>query len=156
MKLTILIPMYNEQETIGILYGELNKVSHKLSSYDMEFVFVDDGSSDHTAELVRSWQAQDNGFEIQYIYKNNGGMHTAHNTAYENIHTELNVCIDSDDCLADGAIKKILEKWESIKEAGYAGIIGLDADLETVLQGNIEKLRARYPQGFDTEKSIHR
>lgn len=32
----------------------------------------------------------------------------------------------------------------------------LDADLETVLQGNIEKLRRRYPQGFDAEKSIDR
>lgn len=33
-------------------------------------------------------------------------MHTAHNVAYENIHTELNVCIDSDDRMAEGAVKK--------------------------------------------------
>ena len=45
-------------------------------------------------------QSRDNGFEIQYIYKENGGMHTAHNAAYANIHTELNTCIDSDDMLA--------------------------------------------------------
>lgn len=32
----------------------------------------------------------------------------------------------------------------------------LDADLETVLRGNIDKLRRRYPEGFDTEKSIDR
>ena len=35
-------------------------------------------------------------------------MHTAHNIAYENIDTELNMCIDSDDCVAVGAVKKIL------------------------------------------------
>lgn len=62
-------------------------------------------------------------------------MHTAHNTAYENIDTELNVCIDSDDCLADGAVDKILRKWEQVKSCGYAGIIGLDADLEGKLIG---------------------
>lgn len=32
----------------------------------------------------------------------------------------------------------------------------LDADLESVLQHNVEKLRKRYPEGFDPEKSIHR
>ena len=98
-------------------------------------MIVDDGSSDNTAQLVRQWQKKDNGFEIRYIYKENGGMHTAHNTAYENIDTELNVCIDSDDCLADGAVAKILKKWEQVKTNGYAGIIGLDADLDGNLIG---------------------
>lgn len=58
-------------------------------------------------------------------------MHTAHNVAYENIDTELNVCIDSDDCLAENAVQKILEKWKKIKNFGYAGIVGLDADMNT-------------------------
>ena len=40
-------------------------------------------------------------------------MHTAHNVAYENIDTELNICIDSDDCLAEDAIDKILTFWDS-------------------------------------------
>ena len=39
-----------------------------------------------------------------------------------------------------------------LAETAYA----LDVDLETVLQGNIDKLKARYPEGFDKEKSIHR
>ena len=60
-------------------------------------------------------------------------MHTAHNTAYANIHTELNICIDSDDMLAEGAVEKILNKWEEVKDKGYAGIVGVDADLD----GNI-------------------
>ena len=76
-----------------------------------------------------------------YIYKDNGGMHTAHNTAYENIDTELNVCIDSDDCMAVGAVEKILCKWAEIKDCGYAGIIGLDADLSGNLIGK------GFPQG---------
>ena len=94
---------------------------------------MDDGSQDHTAQLVEQWRQQDNGFEIRYIYKQNGGMHTAHNTAYEHIDTELNTCIDSDDKLAPGAVEKILRKWEQVRGCGYAGMIGLDADFD----GNI-------------------
>ena len=39
-----------------------------------------------------------------------------------------------------------------LAETAYA----LDVDLDEVLERNIAKLRARYPEGFDTEKSIHR
>ena len=97
---------------------------------DFIWLIVDDGSTDNTAELVYEWQKRENGFEIQYIYKENGGMHTAHNTAYANIHTELNTCIDSDDMLAEGAVEKILNKWEEVKDKGYAGIVGVDADFD--------------------------
>lgn len=83
--------------------------------------------------MVKEWKGKENGFEIQYIYKENGGMHTAHNTAYENIHTELNVCIDSDDRMPLGAVGKIKKTWELIRNSGYAGIIGIDSDFD----GNI-------------------
>lgn len=69
---------------------------------------------------------KDNGFKIRYIYKENGGMHTAHNVAYENIYTELNMCIDSDDYLVDNAIERITEFWNENKGEKYGGIIALD------------------------------
>lgn len=106
------------------------------------WLIIDDGSTDGTAELVKSWQAEDNGFEIQYIYKPNGGMHTAHNTAYENIHTRLNMCIDSDDALAEDAVGKIIRFWERHGSDKYAGILALDCDLE----GNI--LGKGFPEGL--------
>ena len=89
--LTVFTPAYNRAHTLGRTYESLKNQSCK----DFIWLIVDDGSSDNTAELVRSWQNEDCGFDIQYIYKKNGGMHTAHNVAYENIKTELNVCIDS-------------------------------------------------------------
>ena len=122
--LTIFTPSYNRAHTLYRTYKSLLKQNCR----DFLWLIVDDGSTDNTKDIVKSWQNKDNGFEIRYIYKENGGMHTAHNTAYENIDTLLNVCIDSDDCLADNAIEKILDKWETIKDSGYAGIIGLDAD----------------------------
>ena len=127
--LTVFTPAYNRAHTLTRTYESLLCQSCK----DFIWLIVDDGSVDNTAEIVRLWQHRDNGFEIEYIYKENGGMHTAHNTAYENIHTELNVCIDSDDCLADGAVEKIRLAWGKIKDCGYAGLVGLDADMN----GNI-------------------
>ena len=62
-------------------------------------------------------------------------MHTAHNVAYEHIETELNMCIDSDDCLADDAVNSLLSFWNQIRSCGYAGIIGLDADMHGNLIG---------------------
>lgn len=125
--ITVFTPVYNRAHTLPRTYESLLNQDCK----DFVWLVVDDGSTDNTAELVTSWQKRESGFEIRYIYKENGGMHTAHNTAYENIDTELNVCIDSDDTLAEGAVRKILTKWESVKNEGYAGIIGLDADMNT-------------------------
>lgn len=39
------------------------------------------------------------------------------------IHTELNVCIDSDDCLAIDAVEKIIKKWERVCDKGYVDCI---------------------------------
>lgn len=127
--LTVFTPAYNRAHTLPRTYESLLKQNNK----DFIWLIIDDGSSDNTEELVREWQGRDNGFEIEYIKKENGGMHTAHNTAYENIRTERNVCIDSDDCMADNAVEKILSKWAQVRDKGYAGIIALDADFD----GNI-------------------
>ena len=54
-------------------------------------------------------------------------MHGAHNTAYELIDTELNVCIDSDDYMHKDAVEKILKFWEENKSENLAGIAALDA-----------------------------
>ena len=127
--LTVFTPAYNRAHTLPRTYKSLLNQKCK----DFVWLIIDDGSTDNTAELVREWQTNTNGFEIRYIYKENGGMHTAHNTAYANIDTELNVCIDSDDSLSMGAVEKILRKWDEVKCKGYAGLVGLDADFE----GNI-------------------
>jgi len=141
--LTVFTPAYNRAHTLPRTYDSMCQQDCK----DFIWLIVDDGSTDSTAELVKQWQAKDNGFEIRYIYKENGGMHTAHNTAYENIDTELNTCIDSDDKLAPGAVKKILTKWREVGDCGYAGIIGLDANFDGKVIGS------GFPTGM-TETSV--
>lgn len=68
---------------------------------------------------------------IHYIYQQNQGMHGAHNTAYDHLSTELNMCIDSDDYVPDNAVERIVIFWQSQSmedRQKYAGIIGLDID----------------------------
>lgn len=132
IQLTVFTPAYNRAHTLPRTYESLCRQKNKKFIW----LVVDDGSSDNTAELVKQWKESNTEFEIQYIYKENGGMHTAHNVAYENISTELNVCIDSDDCLMDDAIEKILSIWSKVRDKGYAGLIGLDADFDGNIIGN--------------------
>lgn len=125
--LTVFTPAYNRGYIIHKCYESLCRQTSK----DFVWLIVDDGSTDNTAQLIKEWQIkewqkQDNGFEIKYIYKENGGMHTAHNTAYENIDTELNVCIDSDDYMPDDAVEKIISFWRENGSDKFAGIIALD------------------------------
>ena len=143
IKLTIFTPAYNRAHTLLRTYESLLQQDCK----EFIWLIIDDGSTDNTAELVKSWQSKENGFEIRYIYKENGGMHSAHNTAYAHIDTELNTCIDSDDKLAPGAVRMILDKWERVRDQGYAGIIGLDADFDNNVIGK------GFPKGM-TETSV--
>lgn len=119
--LTVFTPAYNRAHTIGRTYESLCR----QTCPDFEWLIVDDGSTDHTQELVESW-IQEKKIPIRYIYQENQGMHGAHNTAYRNITTELNTCIDSDDYMPDDAVEKICLFWKKHGSDRYAGLIGLD------------------------------
>ncbi len=125
--LTVFTPAYNRAHTIGRTYESLLR----QTCNDFEWLVVDDGSTDNTRELVEAW-VSDGKIPIRYIYQQNQGMHGAHNTAYANIETELNVCIDSDDFMPDDAVEKIVSFWkENYRDKDknrIAGIVGLDAD----------------------------
>lgn len=119
--LTVFTPAYNRAHTIGRTYESLCRQTCK----DFEWLIIDDGSTDHTRELVEAW-IQEKKIPIRYIYQKNQGMHGAHNTAYRNITTELNTCIDSDDYMPDDAVEKICSFWKKHGSDRYAGLIGLD------------------------------
>ena len=129
--ITIFTPAYNRAHLLPRLYDSLKK----QTSQDFIWLVVDDGSADDTRQLLNSYIAEGI-LDIQYVYQENQGMHGAHNTAYENIKTELNTCIDSDDFMPENAVEIILNKWKTTTaedKLKYSGIVGLDADM----QGNI-------------------
>lgn len=128
--ITVFTPAFNRAHTIWRTYQSLCRQTCK----DFIWMVIDDGSTDNTSELVLQWK-ENSEFEIIYIYQQNQGMHGAHNTAYQNITTELNVCIDSDDYMPEGAIELITNFWRNNGSEKYAGIIGLDVDLNQQIIG---------------------
>lgn len=119
--LTIFTPAYNRAHTICRTYESLLRQTCK----DFEWLVVDDGSTDNTRELVDAWITEGK-IPIRYIYKENGGLYTGYNTAYANIETELNICIDSDDFMPDDAVEIIINHWRQYGNDNYAGLTGLD------------------------------
>jgi glycosyltransferase involved in cell wall biosynthesis len=112
---------------------------------DFLWLIIDDGSTDETSALVGKWISE-NAIEIRYHWQPNGGMHAAHNAAYELIDTELNVCIDSDDFLADDAVERILNFWRDNASPEISGIVGLDAYTDGQIVGT------RLPTGLRTAR----
>ncbi|MDO4622113.1 MAG: glycosyltransferase family A protein [Eubacteriales bacterium] len=129
--ITVFTPTYNRAYILGKCYDSLNAQTCK----DFEWLIIDDGSTDHTRELVSEWMKQSNGYTIRYIYKENGGLHTGYNTAIANMDTELSVCIDSDDSLPMDGIERILAAWRNRKNKDAAGLVGLDYDKNGELIG---------------------
>lgn len=119
--LTVFTPTYNRAHTLWKGYEGLKRQTSK----DFKWVIVDDGSIDNTKELVEGW-IKESLIPIEYYYKTNGGMHSAHNEAYRHIDTELAVCIDSDDYMADNGVELIVSRWREYGSDKYAGLIGLD------------------------------
>lgn len=128
--LTVFTPTYNRAHTIGLCYNSLLR----QTSSNFKWLIIDDGSTDDTGDLVRNWITESK-IHIEYYYQENQGMHGAHNAAYRLIDTELNVCIDSDDYLADNAVEIITSKWKKDGSNKYAGIVGLDAKFDGSIIG---------------------
>jgi glycosyltransferase involved in cell wall biosynthesis len=128
--LTIFTPTFNRTFTLHLCYESLKRQTSK----DFIWLIIDDGSTDRTAELVDTWK-KENVISICYHYQENQGMHGAHNTAYELIETELNVCIDSDDYMPDDAVENIVSFWRKNGNDNYVGMVGLDATFDGKLIG---------------------
>ena len=145
--ITVFTPTYNRAFCLGNCYNSLLKQTNT----DFKWLIIDDGSQDDTKALVESWILE-NKIEIKYCYKENGGMHSAHNAAYELIETELNVCIDSDDFMPDDAIDNILNIWNTRdRSKNLAGIIGLDAFKDGAI---IEKIPDKFKYATLSELEV--
>lgn len=131
--ITVFTPAYNRADLLKRCYESMCRQTNK----NFIWMIIDDGSTDNTKEVVDLWMLNNNGFEIQYYYKKNGGLHTAYNEAIEHIDTELCVCIDSDDYMPDNAIEIILDFWKKNGSDEYAGIVGLDYTLDNHVIGDL-------------------
>lgn len=118
--ITIFTPTYNRAYRLHILYASLQR----QSCMDFEWIIVDDGSQDHTAELVENWLTEKNPFVIRFFRKENGGKHTAINLGVEKAKCDWFFIVDSDDYVTDDAVQKIHEWIATVNDKGIAAVSG--------------------------------
>lgn len=94
-KISIVVPMYNEQESLGILYKELNRVTDTLPEYEFEYLFVNDGSSDATLAAIRQLAEKDK--RVRYVsFSRNFGKEAALYAGLKNATGDYVATMDAD------------------------------------------------------------
>ena len=94
-KISIVVPMYNEQESLGILYKELNRVTDTLPEYEFEYLFVNDGSSDATLAEIRQFAEKDK--RVRYVsFSRNFGKEAALYAGLKNATGDYVATMDAD------------------------------------------------------------
>lgn len=110
--LTIHTASYNRAYILGKAYDSLKAQTCK----DFEWIISDDGSTDNTEELVRSWQKDDNGFDIIYSKLPHVGFPRALNDGIKLSNNDWFMMLDSDDYLLPNTVEKIIPWLEEIKD----------------------------------------
>lgn len=122
--ITVFTPTFNRASHLIRLYESL--VNQVFTSF--EWVIVDDGSDDDTAEVVARLRAE-NRVEIIYQAQQNSGKHIAINVGAVLATGELFFIVDSDDILPMNALSIIHHHWQALLAEGkserYAGLCGL-------------------------------
>ena len=118
-KVTILVPAYNEQEVLPLLYDRLIKMISPLTAYQWEILFVNDGSRDNTLQIIKELRAQDE--RVSYIdLSRNFGKETAMLAGFDYFDGDALVIIDADLQDPPELIPQMLEKWEEGYDDVYA------------------------------------
>ncbi|MEI7890407.1 MAG: glycosyltransferase family A protein [bacterium] len=105
MKLSIVIPAYNEEKYIGkcleSVFAELKKIKR-----DVEVVVVDNASTDKTSEVVKSF------VDVKLVYESKKGLSQARNSGYLASTGEIIANVDSDSEIPEGWIEKVFVEFE--------------------------------------------
>ncbi len=119
MKISIITPTFNRAHLLHYAYNSLRRQDCK----SFEWIIVDDGSTDNTFDICRSFSIND--FKIRYIRKENGGKHTAINVGVKEAKGDFCLILDSDDSLPYNAIRIILSYCQQINlDTSFGGVAG--------------------------------
>lgn len=94
-KIEIVVPVFNEEETVPIFYKEIDKISKKMDNVSFEFLFVDDGSSDNTLNVIKDLRKKDK--RVKYIsFSRNFGKEAAIYAGLSNASADYVAVMDVD------------------------------------------------------------
>lgn len=117
MKISIIIPIYNEQEVIGELYGRLKKVLSVFN--DHEVIFVNDHSRDNSLALLKNIHQEDKRYKI-ISFSRNFGHQVAVSAGLKFSTGDAVVVMDGDLQDPPELIPEFLKKWQEGHEVVYA------------------------------------
>lgn len=118
-KVTLLIPCYNEENSLPALEKALNELMNANSSYVWEILFVNDGSKDQTLQLIKGMRDIDK--RICYVdLSRNFGKENAMLAGFDYANGDCMVIMDADLQHPPSVIPEMLRKWEE----GYDDVYG--------------------------------
>lgn len=118
-KLSIIIPMYNEEEALPYTYKRLVSLGKQIDNYEMEFLFVNDGSKDNSLEIVKSFREKDN--RVCYLnLSRNFGKEVAMGAAFDYVTGDAIAIIDADLQDPPELIVEMLKYYEEGYDDVYA------------------------------------
>ncbi len=114
--LSIVIPVYNEEKNIPEL---LNRLSSAVGNYPVETIFVDDGSRDKTAQLIKSYIQKDKRIKL-ISFRRNFGHQAALSCGYSLAKGDCVISLDADLQDPPEVIPSMVKKWEEGFDIVYA------------------------------------
>lgn len=138
---TIFTPTFNRKNTIERTYSsikQLIKPQVNENIAEIEWIIVDDGSTDGTEMLGKKW-CDDNELSIKYFKQANQGKHVAMNFAEQQARGKFWLTIDSDDTILPDALLKYYKVWMSIpenKRHEYCGVSARCVDSDGNIVGD--------------------
>ncbi|MCH5221796.1 MAG: glycosyltransferase family 2 protein [Muribaculaceae bacterium] len=137
-KITVLIPCYNEEDSLPLLWNELKKLADDNRTYQWQFLFVNDGSTDNTLDIICNFRAEDE--RACFIdLSRNFGKEAAMLAGFDNADGDCVVIMDADLQHPVSVIPEMVMYWEQ----GYDDVYGKRKE-----RGKESWLRKKLSLGF--------
>lgn len=117
-KVSVVIPMYYEQDVANYCYERVSDVLHKIEDYDYEIIFVNDGSKDKTLELLRKMAENDENVKV-VSFSRNFGHQAAVTAGLKFVTGDAIVIMDADLQDPPELIPEMIKLWEDGNEVIY-------------------------------------
>ncbi len=118
-KITIIIPAYNEEESLPHLYERLEKLMGSMKHYEFEILFINDGSKDNTINLIKEYRQKDN--RISYVdFSRNFGKEIAMIAGIDYATGDCVIFMDADLQDPPELIPELVKYWEEGYDDVYA------------------------------------
>ena len=118
-KISIIIPAYNEEESLPMLRGRIEKLMDSMKNYEFEILFVNDGSKDKTIEIIKKMREEDTRFN--YVdFSRNFGKEIAMIAGLDYATGDCVIFMDADLQDPPELIPELVKYWEQGYDDVYA------------------------------------